>query len=136
MLFHSLKVANFILQFAQKKLSLLQNYLDDESTVFEVGEIFPDGVVDFDLDYEVSKHSSSFTNDMPGILVSEYTWQNIDIDKLDYSELEYNLAQYIQTEYEDQLSSEDDYDDYRLEKRSSQYEEKESLTSILNKPLL
>lgn len=118
--------------FRQKKIELLQAYLDSSETL-EYEDISvaydPDG---FDLEWEVENQISEFTNRIKEQLLGNYQWDDISEEDFDYSGLESNLVEDLQMRY-DSFSYEDEANDRW---RDSQLEERVTLESILNQPLL
>lgn len=120
--------------FRQKKIELLQDYLDSSSTL-EKEDVDctndPDG---FDLDWEVEEQISEFENRIIEQLLGVYEWDDISVENFDYSSLQYHLEEYLQWKYDSFSYADEAYDRWR----DSQLEERERVTleSILNKPLL
>ena len=73
--------------FRQKKIELLQDYLDSSSTL-EKEDVDctndPDG---FDLDWEVEEQISEFENRIIEQLLGVYEWDDISVENFDYSSL-------------------------------------------------
>ena len=61
-----------------------------------------------------------------------YQWDDIEVEKFDYSRLQHHLEEYLQWKYDSFSYADEAYDRWRDE----QLEERYSLESILNKPLL
>ena len=123
--------------FRQKKIELLQDYLDIRNTL-EKEEVDctndPDG---FDLDWEVEEQISEFKNRITEQLLGVYEWDDISVENFDYSSLQLNLEEYLQQKYNSFLYADEAYDRWReaqLEERIT--EESDTFESILNKPLL
>ena len=120
--------------FRQKKIELLQDYLDSSSTL-EKEDVDctndPDG---FDLDWEVEEQISEFENRIIEQLLGVYEWDDISVENFDYSSLQYHLEEYLQWKYDSFSYADEAYDRWR----DSQLEERERVTleCILNKPLL
>ena len=120
--------------FRQKKIELLQDYLDSSSTL-EKEDVDctndPDG---FDLDWEVEEQISEFENRIIEQLLGVYEWDDISVENFDYSSLQYHLEEYLQWKYDSFSYADEAYDRWR----DSQLEERERVTleSVLNKPLL
>lgn len=119
--------------FRQKKIELLQDYLDSSSTL-EKEDVDctndPDG---FDLDWEVEEQISEFENRITEqLLGGVYEWDDISVENFDYSSLQYHLEEYLQWKYDSISYADEAYDRWR----DSQLEERVTLESILNKPLL
>ena len=118
--------------FRQKKIELLQDYLDSSSTL-EKEDVDctndPDG---FDLDWEVEEQISEFENRIIEQLLGVYEWDDISVENFDYSSLQYHLEEYLQWKYDSFSYADEAYDRWR----DSQLEERVTLESILNKPLL
>lgn len=119
--------------FRQKKIELLQDYLDSSSTL-EKEDVDctydPDG---FDLDWEVEEQISEFENRITEkLLGGGYEWDDISVENFDYSSLQYHLEEYLQWKYDSIFYEDEAYDRWR----DSQLEERVTLESILNKPLL
>ena len=118
--------------FRQKKIELLQDYLDSSSTL-EKEDVDctndPDG---FDLDWEVEEQISEFENRITEQLLGVYEWDDISVENFDYSSLQYHLEEYLQWKYDSFSYADEAYDRWR----DSQLEERVTLESILNKPLL
>ncbi|MCQ9216371.1 ATP-binding protein [Streptococcus gallolyticus] len=118
--------------FRQKKIELLQDYLDSSSTLDEENVDFtmdPDG---FDLDWEVDWQVSEFKEKLTKKLTDVYQWDDIEVEEFDYSSLQYHLEEYLQQQYDSISYADEAYDRWR----DSQLEERDTLESILNKPLL
>lgn len=114
--------------FRQKKIELLQDYLDSSSTLEEEVVDFTYDPVGFDLDWEIEKQVSEFQEKLTGI----YPWDDIKVEKFDYSRLQFNLEEYMEHQYNIFSFADRAYDRWR----DSQLEERVTLESILNKPLL
>ena len=118
--------------FRQKKIELLQDYLDSSSTL-EKEDVDctndPDG---FYLDWEVEEQISEFENRITEQLLGVYEWDDISVENFDYSSLKYHLEEYLQWKYDSFSYADEAYDRWR----DSQLEERVTLESILNKPLL
>ena len=118
--------------FRQKKIELLQDYLDSSSTL-EKEDVDctndPDG---FDLDWEVEEQISEFENRIIEQLLGVYEWDDISVENFDYSSLQYHLEEYLQWKYDSFSYADEAYDRWR----DSQLEERVTLEGILNKPLL
>lgn len=119
--------------FRQKKIELLQDYLDSSSAL-EKEDVDctydPDG---FDLDWEVEEQISEFENRITEkLLGGGYEWDDISVENFDYSSLQYHLEEYLQWKYDSIFYEDEAYDRWR----DSQLEERVTLESILNKPLL
>lgn len=122
---------NFYSKFRNRKIELLQEFLNDESIIEEEDINVTNDPNGFDLDIEVEAQTYKFIDRVNEMLKDEYEWKDIDSEGLDYSELKYNLGEYLQNEY-NRISYEDDiFDEYR----DSQVEEKITIESILNEPL-
>lgn len=118
--------------FRQKKIEFLQDYLDSSSTLDEENVDFtmdPDG---FDLDWEVDWQVSEFKEKLTEKLTDIYQWDDIEVEEFDYSSLQYHLREYLQQQYDSISYADEAYDKWR----DSQLEERDTLESILNKPLL
>ena len=123
--------------FRQKKIELLQDYLDSSSTLEEEDVDFTNDPDGFDLDWEVAGQVSEFQEKLTEKLTDIYQWDDIKVEKFDYSSLQLNLEEYLQQKYNSFLYADEAYDRWRdaqLEERIT--EESDTLESILNKPLL
>lgn len=123
--------------FRQKKIELLQDYLDSSNTLEEEDVDFTNDPDGFDLDWEVEGQVSEFQEKLTEKLTDIYQWDDIKVEKFDYSSLQFNLEEYLQQKYNSFLYADEDYDRWRdaqLEERNT--EESDTLESILNKPLL
>ena len=123
--------------FRQKKIELLQDYLDSSSTLEEEDVDFTNDPDGFDLDWEVEGQVSEFQEKLTEKLTDIYQWDDIKVEKFDYSSLQLNLEEYLQQKYNSFLYADEAYDRWRdaqLEERNT--EESDTLESILNKPLL
>jgi hypothetical protein len=121
--------ANFYPKFKNKKIEFLQDFLDsDDSVEMEVINI----TEDFDLDYEVERYCKIFIDKIDKMLKNNYEWKDIPPKIFDYSELRYNLGEYLQSEYDSLSDDEDAYDN----RRDFHSEERITIASILNKPLM
>lgn len=116
----------------QKKIELLQDYLDSSSTLEEEDVDFTNDPDGFDLDWEVEGQVSEFQEKLTEKLTDIYQWDDIKVEKFDYSSLQLNLEEYLQQKYNSFLYADEAYDRWR----DSQLEESDTLESILNKPLL
>ena len=113
--------------FRQKKIELLQDYLDSRDTV-EEDDVDFNG---FDLHLEVEGQISEFKEKLTEKLTGDFQWDDIAIEKFDYSNLQCHLEEYLQWKYDDFLYGAEAYDRWR----DSQLEERVTLESILDKPL-
>ena len=123
--------------FRQKKIELLQYYLDSSSTLDEEDVDFTNDPDGFDLDWEVEGQVSEFQEKLTEKLTDIYQWDDIKVEEFDYSSLQLNLEEYLQQKYNSFLYVDEAYDRWRdaqLEERIT--EESDTLESILNKPLL
>ncbi|MCB7034790.1 ATP-binding protein [Streptococcus salivarius] len=118
--------------FRQKKIELLQDYLDSSSTLEEEDVDFTNDPDGFDLDWEVEKQVSEFQEKLTEKLTGMYQWDDIKVEKFDYSRLQFNLEEYLQEQYNIFSYADEAYDRWR----DSQLEEGVTLDSILNQPLL
>ena len=118
--------------FRQKKIELLQDYLDSSSTLEEEVVDFTNDPDGFDLDWEVEKQVSEFQEKLTEKLTGTYQWDDIKVEKFDYSRLQFNLEEYLQQQYNIFSYADEVYDRWR----DSQLEEGVTLDSILNQPLL
>lgn len=118
--------------FRQKKIELLQDYLDSSSTLEEEDVDFANDPDGFDLDWEVEKQVSEFQEKLTEKLTGTYQWDDIKVEKFDYSRLQFNLEEYLQQQYNIFSYADEAYDRWR----DSQQEEGVTLESILNQPLL
>lgn len=118
--------------FRQKKIELLQDYLDSSSTLEEEDVDFTNDPDGFDLDWEVEKQVSEFQEKLTEKLTGTYQWDDIKVEKFDYSRLQFNLEEYLQQQYNIFSYADEAYDRWR----DSQLEEGVTLESILNQPLL
>ncbi|MCP8923837.1 MULTISPECIES: restriction endonuclease [Streptococcus] len=118
--------------FRQKKIELLQDYLDSRDTLEEEDVDFINDPNGFDIDLEVKGQVSEFKEKLTEKLTGDFQWDDIVIEKFDYSNLQYHLKEYLQWKYDDFLYEAEAYDRWR----DSQLEERVTLESILNKPLL
>ena len=118
--------------FRQKKIELLQDYLDSRDTLEEEDVDFINDPNGFDIDLEVKGQVSEFKEKLTEKLTGDFQWDDIVIEKFDYSNLKYHLKEYLQWKYDDFLYEAEAYDRWR----DSQLEERVTLESILNKPLL
>lgn len=118
--------------FSQKKIELLQDYLDSSSTLEEEDVDFTNDPDGFDLDWEVEKQVSEFQEKLTEKLTGTYQWDDIKVEKFDYSRLQFNLEEYLQQQYNIFSYADEAYDRWR----DSQLEEGVTLESILNQPLL
>ncbi|MBK5025454.1 ATP-binding protein, partial [Streptococcus sp. 17.1] len=118
--------------FRQKKIELLQDYLDSSSTLEEEVVDFTNDPDGFDLDWEVEKQVSEFQEKLTEKLTGMYQWDDIKVEKFDYSRLQFNLEEYLQQQYNIFSYADEVYDRWR----DSQLEEGVTLDSILNQPLL
>lgn len=118
--------------FRQKKIELLQDYLDSSSTLEEEDVDFTNDPDGFDLDWEVEKQVSEFQEKLTEKLTGMYQWDDIKVEKFDYSRLQFNLEEYLQQQYNIFSYADEAYDRWR----DSQLEEGVTLDSILNQPLL
>lgn len=118
--------------FRQKKIELLQDYLDSRDTLEEEDVDFTNDPDGFDLDWEVEGQVSEFQEKLTEKLTDIYQWDDIKVEKFDYSSLQLNLEEYLQQKYNSFLYADEAYDRWR----DSQLEERVTLESILNKPLL
>lgn len=128
----SLKEMDCYSVFRQKKIELLQDYLDSSSTVEEEDVDFSNDPNGFDLGLEVDAQVSEFQDKLTDKLTETYQWDDIEVEKFDYSRLQYHLEEYLQWKYDSFSYADEAYDRWREE----QLEERDSLESILNKPLL
>ena len=123
--------------FRQKKIELLQDYLDSRSTLDEEDVDFTNDPDGFDLDWEVEGQVSEFQEKLTEKITDIYQWDDIKVEEFDYSSLQLNLEEYLQQKYNSFLYADEAYDRWRdaqLEERIT--EESDTLESILNKPLL
>ena len=118
--------------FRQKKIELLQDYLDSRETLEEEYVDFINDPNGCDIDLEVKGQVSEFKEKLTEKLTGDFQWDDIVIEKFDYSNLQYHLKEYLQWKYDDFLYEAEAYDRWR----DSQLEERVTLESILNKPLL
>ena len=118
--------------FRQKKIELLQDYLDSRETLEEEDVDFINDPNGCDIDLEVKGQVSEFKEKLTEKLTGDFQWDDIVIEKFDYSNLQYHLKEYLQWKYDDSLYEAEAYDRWR----DSQLEERVTLESILNKPLL
>lgn len=118
--------------FRQKKIELLQDYLDSSSTLEEEDVDFTNDPDGFDLDWEVEKQVSEFQEKLTEKLTGTYQWDDIKVEKFDYSRLQFNLEEYLQQQYNIFSYADEAYDRWR----DSQLEEGVTLESVLNQPLL
>ena len=118
--------------FRQKKIELLQDYLDSRDSLEEEDVDFINDPNGFDIDLEVKGQVSEFKEKLTEKLTGDFQWDDIAIEKFDYSNLQYHLEEYLQSKYDDFLYEVESYDRWR----DSQLEERVTLESILNKPLL
>ena len=118
--------------FRQKKIELLQDYLDSRDTLEEEDVEIINDPNGFDLDLEVKGQVSEFKEKLTEKLTGDFQWDDIVIEKFDYSNLQYHLKEYLQWKYDDFLYEAEAYDRWS----DSQLEERVTLGSILNKPLL
>lgn len=118
--------------FRQKKIELLQDYLDSRDTLEEEDVDFINDPNGFDLNLEVKGQVSEFKEKLTEKLTGDFQWDDIVIEKFDYSNLQYHLKEYLQWKYDDFLYEAEAYDRWS----DSQLEERMTLESILNKPLL
>lgn len=128
----SLKNMNSYRIFRQKKIELLQDFLDSDSTLEVEAVDFTNDPNGFDLDWEVSAQILEFKERITEQLNGTYKWDDIEVEKFDYSGLECNLEEYLQWQYNNFLN--EDETQYRW--RDDQLDEKNILESILNEPLL
>lgn len=128
----SLKEMDCYSVFRQKKIELLQDYLDSSSTLEEEDVDFSNDPNGFDLSLEVDAQVSEFQDKLTGKLTETYQWDDIEVEKFDYSRLQHHLEEYLQWKYDSFSYADEAYDRWRDE----QLEERYSLESILNKPLL
>lgn len=128
----SLKEMDCYSVFRQKKIELLQDYLDSSSTLEEEDVDFSNDPNGFDLGLEVDAQVSEFQDKLTGKLTETYQWDDIEVEKFDYSRLQHHLEEYLQWKYDSFSYADEAYDRWRDE----QLEERYSLESILNKPLL
>ena len=123
--------------FRQKKIELLQDYLDSSSTLEEEDVDFTNDPDGFDLDWEVEGQVSEFQEKLTEKLTDIYQWDDIKVEKFDYSSLQFNLEEYLQQKYNSFFYADEAYDRWRdaqLEERNTK--EGDTIESILNKPLL
>lgn len=120
--------------FRQKKIELLQDYLDSSDTLEKEDVDFSNDPYGFDLDLdsEVDAQVLEFQEKLTGKLTKAYQWDDIEVEKFDYSSLQSHLEEYLQWKYDSFLYEDEAYDRWK----ESQLEERDSLESILNKPLL
>lgn len=111
---------------------MLQDYLDSSSTLEEEVVDFTYDPVGFDLDWEIEKQVSEFQEKLTEKLTGIYPWDDIKVEKFDYSRLQFNLEEYMEHQYNIFSFADRAYDRWR----DSQLEERVTLESILNKPLL
>ncbi|WP_245941802.1 hypothetical protein [Streptococcus gwangjuensis] len=111
---------------------MLQDYLDSRDTLEEEDVDFINDPNGFDIDLEVKGQVSEFKEKLTEKLTGDFQWDDIVIEKFDYSNLKYHLKEYLQWKYDDFLYEAEAYDRWR----DSQLEERVTLESILNKPLL
>ena len=128
----SLKEMHCYSVFRQKKIELLQDYLDSSSTLEEEDVDFTNDPDGFDLDWEVERQVSEFQEKLTEKLTSDFQWDDIAVEKFDYSSLQCHLEEYLQQKYDSFSYADDAYDRWR----DSQLEEGVTLDSILNQPLL
>ncbi|HEL1608030.1 TPA: ATP-binding protein [Streptococcus suis] len=120
---------NTFFLFKEKKIEILQDYLDSVSTIDEE-DIYILETDNFDLEIEVNTQTHYFMDKIDEMLDTLYDWEG-EVT-LDYKGLKSNLSEYLQQKYNN-LSWEDDaYDRWR----DSQLEERYTIENILNKPLL
>ncbi|ALD71266.1 restriction endonuclease [Streptococcus gordonii] len=122
--------------FRQKKIELLQDYLDSSSTLEEEDVDFTNDPDGFDLDWEVEGQVSEFQEKLTEKLTDIYQWDDIKVEKFDYSSLQLNLEEYLQQKYNSFLYADEAYDRWRDAQLEERNEESDTLESILNKPLL
>lgn len=127
----SLKNMNCYTIFRQKKIELLQDYLDSSSTLEEEAVDFTNDPNGFDLDWEVNAQVLEFKEKLTEKLTDAYHWDDIEVEKFDYSSLQLHLEEYLQWQYDSFSYVDEAYDRWR----DSQLEEGITLESILNKPL-
>ncbi|WP_161978457.1 restriction endonuclease [Streptococcus sp. S784/96/1] len=124
---------SFYPKFRDKKQKFIQEFLDDEYTLEEQDVNFKNDPDGFDLEIEVESQIQEFYNIVTDKLNDEYKWEDIDPEKLDYSNLRDNLSEYLQREYEYRSYVDDDYDKWREQQIDDS--EIETIESILDKPL-
>ncbi|MGX4713575.1 restriction endonuclease, partial [Streptococcus cristatus] len=117
--------------FRQKKIELLQDYLDSRDTLEEEDVDFTNDPNGFDLDWEVNAQVLEFKEKLTEKLTDTYHWDDIEVEKFDYSSLQLHLEEYLQWQYDSFSYVDEAYDRWR----DSQLEEGITLESILNKPL-
>lgn len=95
--------------------------MDSSSTLEEEDVDFTNDPDGFDLDWEVEKQVSEFQEKLTGM----YQWDDIKVEK-------FNLEEHLQQQYNIFSYADEAYDRWR----DSQLEERVTLDSILNQPLL
>ena len=118
--------------FRQKKIELLQVYLDSRETLEDEDISYTDDPYSFGLDSELEIQISEFENRITEQLSGDYQWDDISVEDFDYSRLRYHLEDYLEWKYDSFLYADEAPDRWK----DSQLEERDSLESILNKPLL
>ena len=120
---------DFYFKFRDKKIELLQEFLDDENSLEDID--FINDPNNFDLDFEVDSQTYEFIDRVNKMLNDEYEWKDIASAELNYWDLKRNLSEYLQREHDYRSYEDDAYDRWK----DSQLEERVTIESILNKPL-
>ena len=130
------KDLNFYSNFKNKKIELLQQYIDEYETAADASDNITWDPNGFDLDNEVEGKVYDIIDQMNEDLGSGFIWgDDIKLEHLDYSNLRYNLEEYLQDKFYEYMSNdiEDDYD--RLREQQLNSDDNETIEDILNKPL-
>ncbi|WP_436667484.1 ATP-binding protein [Latilactobacillus sakei] len=119
-------------KFRDKKISLLQDFLDDDEA--EVDDGVDVESEEFNSSTEVERQLKRYTEKINVMLSSGYNWADIDAKQLDYSGLEDNITSNLKNMSYHISYSDDAYDLWR--ESQIEVDIPETIEDILDKPLL
>lgn len=134
--FSNLEEISFYSNFREKKIALLQDYLDNDSSVEDYTSTYYWDGEEETINQEIRFVKEFFEKNVLEMLKNNYEWTDIKISEFNFTSLELNIEEYIRETFESEAHADYYHDNWKEMRLESKTAKTETINSILDPELL
>ena len=134
--FSNLEEISFYSNFREKKIALLQDYLDNDSSVEDYTSAYCWDGEEETINQEIRLIKDFFEKKVLEMLQNEYEWTDIKISEFDFMSLEINIEEHIRETFESESYADYYHNNWKEMRLESKTPKTETINSILDPELL
>lgn len=134
--FINLEEISFYSNFREKKIALLQDYLDNDRSVEDYTSAYCWDGEEETINQEIRLIKDFFEKKVLEMLQNEYKWTDIKISEFDFMSLEINIEEHIRETFESESYADYYHNNWKEMRLESKTPKTETINSILDPELL